>query len=383
MTIGSLGVIDVNQWNTKAPPSPPVGFKWKNEGKVILIPSDKFIPNYEYDSNTITEDHQNYEKLYANIINDEFVYDYEPGYVIEGTCSELIKLLKGTTSEYQVDEYSGISARTRAKVFQNTKQPDYPVRILMPLEGYELPTIIYNAAVKEDLRRPSRTLGYKQHANNLFKLKKQQAAWYPGQRKITIDGNKVYTYGEEELRHWFFKVMQLNFYFHESIATKIWNLVNKGFNSTQDLRMPPEKDIKTQVKDHVLGNGADGFKVAIVNMGNPSANAPAKVRTILRSQGVKTRHFLFTTSAQTADEVESMRTTWRNSLVTQAEENLNFAFDGIFPGDESLTPQQKAEGVKSRKQIEVDAKIKEFFDNFELYSYNHIMDEDGFIKIEI
>ena len=63
MTIGSLGVIDVNQWNTKAPPSPPVGFKWKNEGKVILIPSDKFIPNYEYDSNTITEDHQNYEKL--------------------------------------------------------------------------------------------------------------------------------------------------------------------------------------------------------------------------------------------------------------------------------------------------------------------------------
>ena len=369
MTIGSLGVIDVNRF---APaPAPPVGFKWKNEGKVTLIPSDKFIPNYEYDSNTITEDHQNYEKLYANIINDEFVYDYEPGYVIEGTCSELIKLLKGTTSEYQVDEYSGISARTRAKVFQNTKQPDYPVRILIPLEDYELPTIIYNAAVKEDLRRPSRTLGYKQHANNLFKLKKKQASWYPGQRKITIDGNKVYTYGEEELRHWFFKVMQLNFYFHESIATKIWNLVNKGFNSTQDLRMPPEKDIKTQVKDHVLGNGADGFKVAIVNMGNPSANAPAKVRTILRSQkdNTKIRHFLFTTSAQTADEVESMRTTWRNSLVTQVEEILNFAFDGIY--------------TKKEKVTKVNAKMKEFFDNFELYSYNHILDEEGFIKIEI
>ena len=365
MTIGSLGVIDVNRF--AAPPSPPVGFKWKNEGKVTLIPSDKFIPNYEYDSNTITEDHQNYEKLYANIINDEFVYDYEPGYVIEGTCSELIKLLKGTTSEYQVDEYSGISARTRAKVFQNTKQPDYPVRILIPLEGYELPTIIYNASVKEDLRRPARTLGYKQHANNLFKLKKQKAAWYPGQTKNRRTGE--YVYGEEELRHWFFKIMHLDFHFHKDIATKIWNLVNKGFNSTQGLRMPPEKDIKTQVKDHMLGNGADGFKVAIVNMGNPSANAPAKVRTILRSQGVKIRHFLFTTSASTADEVENMRITWRNSLVTQVEEILNFAFDGIY--------------TEKEKATKVDAKMKEFFDNFELYSYNHIDDEDGFIKIAI
>ena len=133
--------------------------------------------------------------------------------------------------------------------------------------------------------------------------------------------------------------------------------------------MPPEKDIKTQVKDHMLGNGADGFKVAIVNMGNPSANAPAKVRTILRSQGVKIRHFLFTSSASTADEVENMRITWRNSLVTQVEEILNFAFDGIY--------------TEKEKATKVDAKMKEFFDNFELYSYNHIDDEDGFIKIAI
>ena len=61
MTIGSLGVIDVNRF--AAPPSPPVGFKWKNDGKVTLISSGKFIPNYEYDSNTKHEDHQNYEKL--------------------------------------------------------------------------------------------------------------------------------------------------------------------------------------------------------------------------------------------------------------------------------------------------------------------------------
>ena len=106
MTIGSLGVIDINQWNTKAPPSPPVGFKWKNDGKVFLIPSDKFIPNYEFDANTKKDDDENYQKLYANIINDEFVYEYEPGYVIEGNCGELIELLKGTSSELKSDEDS-------------------------------------------------------------------------------------------------------------------------------------------------------------------------------------------------------------------------------------------------------------------------------------
>ena len=385
MTIGSLGVIDINQWNTKAPPSPPVGFKWKNDGKVFLIPSDKFIPNYEFDANTKKDDDENYQKLYANIINDEFVYEYEPGYVIEGNCGELIELLKGTSSELKSDEYSGISARTRARIFQDTKQPMYPVRILVPLDGYDLNTSIFNAATKEDLRRPSRWIGYKQHANNLFKLKKQNAAWYPGQRKITIDGNKVYHYGEEELRHWFFKVNHLNYYFHDSIATKIWNLVNKGFQSTSAFDLPSEKVVKERVKGSMLGNGSDGFKVAIVNMGNPSANAPAKNRTIqiARKKGHKIRHVLFATSAQTADEITSMRSTWRDSLVTGKEEDLNFAFDGIFPGEESLSILEKAEGVKSRKQIEVDAKLKEFFDNFELYSYNHIEGEEGLVKIAI
>ena len=82
MTIGSLGIIDVNSFGP--PPSPPVGFKWKDGGKVFLISSDKFIPNYEFDANTKKDDDENYQKLYANIINDEFVYEYEPGYVIEG-----------------------------------------------------------------------------------------------------------------------------------------------------------------------------------------------------------------------------------------------------------------------------------------------------------
>jgi translation elongation factor EF-Ts len=83
----------------------------------------------------------------------------------------------------------------------------------------------------------------------------------------------------------------------------------------------------------------------------------------------KTVYCLYTNAAKNAEEVVESRQQWRDSLVQKVSEMAEF-----FLNDE--VPQKYMDGIK-------EDKMKEFFDNFELWSYNHITDESEMIKIAI
>ena len=81
----------------------------------------------------------------------------------------------------------------------------------------------------------------------------------------------------------------------------------------------------------------------------------------------KVRHILFTKKAETAEEVKTMRETWRKTLYKYAREVVAFS-------------------VKSFGESGTDAverRLKTLFANFELYGYNHLEDEKDYVKIDM
>jgi hypothetical protein len=118
-----------------------------------------------------------------------------------------------------------------------------------------------------------------------------------------------------------------------------------------------------------LGDGSDGYMIAPLIMDNASANAPNKLFSLCKDPSKKVRQILYSSKAKTPDDIINLRNCWRDSLIAQANNIISFALSGV------VAPEM-IESVK-------EDKLKKLFANFELYGYNHIEDEEDFVKIDM
>ena len=84
----------------------------------------------------------------------------------------------------------------------------------------------------------------------------------------------------------------------------------------------------------------------------------------------KIRHIIFTKKAQTAEEVKTMRETWRKTLINYAKIAIQFSLQNKY-----ISPETREEFINERLHI--------MFANFELYGYNHLEDEENYVKIDM
>ncbi len=351
--LGNLGIIDPNLF-PPAPPCPQKGYRWIEGGKVFMIPIDDWESDYSSDPNSKIEDDTHYSKLESNILTMGFDYSYEPGHGVPSSDGKV----------------SGKSARTRYKFFLNQGQPEYPTRLMEPIEGYDERTSSFLESFIADIsHRPARSLNEVQIAKTLWYQKQQGVAWYHGQ--TTNPKTNKYTYTKEVYEHAYYKVLKINQqYKHKLSFTRIWNMIEKGFSTSAKLNDVSEKTIKEHVKASHLGDGKDGFKVSVYCMDDAAANAPSKLWKLITDPNTKYRDVAFFKKASTAEEVINLRET----LVDTMQTRIGLMIDVVL--DDSLISDEVRDIVKERQ-------LKKIFDNFELYSYNHNEDEEELVKLAI
>lgn len=339
------------------PPAPPckTGYKWIDGGEVKLIPTESWESDYDCDSNTKKEDYTNYTKIESNLKTTGFDHSFEPGYGVPNSKTGVI---------------SGKSGRTRHKIFSDYDQKLYPVRLMEPIPGYDERVSSFSVAINADLaHKPARSLSMEQIAQQMWAQKEQKIAWYHGQTVNPVTGEVVY--GDNEFDYAYdheFKINQV--FWHEIPRGKIRTMIERGFSTCVKINDKDEKIIKNEMKDHNLGNGNDGYKITTLCMDDPGANAPAKLWALFINPDVKVRHILFTKKATTADEVKQLRESWRKTLVFYAETVIGYSMK-----NEYISPKARKEYVQER--------LSKLFENFELYSYNHLEDEKNLVKIDI
>jgi hypothetical protein len=352
--IGELGVIDPQEFKP-APPCPQKGYRWVEGGKVFMIHIDDWEPDYSSDPNSKIEDDTHYSRLESNILSMGFDYSFEPAHGVR---------IPGS------DKVSGKSARTRYKVFRNNGQSHYPTRLMEPIEGYDERTSSFLESFIADIsHRPARSLNEKQIAKSLWHQKQQGIAWYHGQTMNPVTDE--YYYGKEQYDHAYYKVLRINQqYAYKGSFTKIWNMIEKGFSTSSKINDVNEKTIKEQIRASHLGDGKDGFKVALFCMDDPVANAPGRLWKLITKPNTKFRDIAFTKKAETAEEVYEMRKQLVNTMQTHVGYMTDLMLNHPLMSNELVTL------VKDQKQ-------KSFFDNYQLFSYNHVAGEKELVRLAI
>ena len=351
--IGDLGIIRSQDFKD-APPCPQKGYRWVEGGKVFMIPIDDWESDYSSDPNSKIEDDTHYSKLESNILTTGFDYSFEPGHGVRSSDGKV----------------SGKSARTRYKLFLNNGQPEYPTRLMEPIEGYDERTSSFLESFIADIsHRPARSLNEVQIAKSLWYQKHEGVAWYHGQPKNPFTNEHSYT--KEVYTHAYYKELKINQqYKHKASFTRIWNNIEKGFSTSAKINDVNEKTIKEQVKASHLGDGKDGFKVSVFCMDDAQANAPAKLWKVILEPGVKYRDIGFTKKADTAEEVNELRKQLVDTMQTRVGKVIDRVLDNDLIGD----------GLKTiiKKNL-----LKTIFDNYELYSYNHNDDEEELVRLAL
>ena len=352
--IGDLGVIRPQDFKP-APPCPQKGYRWVEGGKVFMIPIDDWESDYSSDPNSKIEDDTHYSKIESNILTMGFDYGFEPGHGVKTPDNSKV---------------SGKSARTRYKVFLNHGQSEYPVRLMEPIEGYDERTSSFLESFIADIsHRPARSLNEVQIAKALWYQKQQGIAWYHGQTKNPVTGE--YSYSKEQYEHAYYEELHIDQqYAHKASFTRIWNMIEKGFSTSAKINDVNEKTIKEQIKATPLGDGKDGFKVAVFCMDDAGANAPTRLRKLIGEPNTKFRDIAFTKRADTAEEVIRLR----EHLVDTMQTHIGEVIDVIL--NDSLISSEVRSLVKERK-------LKQIFDNYELYSYNHCEGEKELVRLAI
>tara|TARA_Y100001973_G_C5174066_1_gene320821 strand:+ start:600 stop:1688 length:1089 start_codon:yes stop_codon:yes gene_type:complete len=353
-THGSLGVINPTDFPT--PPELSQGLKWEHDGIVQLIPIDKYVADTVNDAVMTVIDKYHEEEIYNNLSNTGFDHSQEPAHVV---YDEKTKTFVGKTG------------RTRARCFKKLNQPLYPVRIMKYIEGYDEDTSSFNEAIKGDIsHKPSRSPKWTTIADTLLNLKIKNIPWYHGQTK---NSNGEYDYEKDSLKYWFYKVAELNQRYDDGICTKIENRIIAGGTTAQDkVKLLTRKDIEEELIGNDLYNESDGFDVSLVCMDDAAANAPAKLRSILKfySGGNPGRYILYTKRCRNAEEIRDLRVNYAKALRRAVVELAQFFL--------------KDEVSDKRYDDIVNEKVETFFDNFELYSYNYMKEvEEDLVPIAI
>jgi hypothetical protein len=345
-----FGVINAQKF-PKAPDCKE-GYEWIDGGEVKMIPIENWESDYECDANTKINDHTNYEKVESNLQATGFDHSFEPGHAVP---------ILGTNN------VSGKSARTRHAILSNNGYKYYPTRLMTPVDGYDERISSFSEAMSADLQhKPHRELSMKQIALQMWAQKDKGISWYHGQPFNPVTGEIIY--GDDEFDHAYDVEFGINrVFWHKVPRGTIRNLVNKGFSTAVKINDKDERVIKQEVKDHELGNGNDGYKVSLICMDDAGANAPAKLWSLFMNPKSKVRHILFTKKAETADEVEVMRETWRKTLYKYAKKVVEFSLETLGPTG-ALVMEQR---------------LQEVFANFQLYGYNHLEDEEDYVKIDM
>lgn len=350
MTKYPFGVINPQDF----PPAPPCkkGYKWIDGGEVKMIPIESWESDYECDANTKVDDWTNYERLESNLQATGFDHSFEPGHAVP---------IPGT------NKFSGKTSRTRHGILSNNNYPCYPTRLMTPVEGYDERVSAFSEAMSADLKhKPHRDLSMKQIAQSMWVQKNKGIPWYHGQQVNPVTGEVLY--GDDEFDYAYDVELEINqVFWHKVPRGTIRNLVKKGFSTAVKINDRDEKTIKKEVRDHILGNGNDGFKINLICMDDAAANAPAKLWSLFMNPNNKVRHILFTKKAETAEEVKMMRETWRKTLYKYARQAVEFSL--------------KSFGEAGTNAVEL--RLKTLFANFELYAYNHLEDEKNYVKIDM
>ena len=352
--IGELGVINPQEFKP-APPCPQKGYRWVEGGKVFMIPIDNWESDYSSDPNSKIEDDTHYSKLESNILTMGFDYDFEPGHAVK---------IPGS------DKVSGKSARTRYKVFLNHGQSEYPARLMEPIDGYDERTSSFLESFIADIsHRPARSLNEKQIAKSLWYQKQQGIGWYHGQTVNPVTNE--YCYGKEQYDHAYYQELHIDQqYAHKASYTRIWNMIEKGFSTNSKINDVNEETIKEQIKASHLGNGKDGFRVAVFCMDNPQANAPGRLWKLITEPNTKFRDVAFTKKANTAEEVYELRKQLVDTMQTRIGDML----------DVVLTDPLISSEVKT---LVKEKKLKSVFDNYQLFSYYHVTGEKELVRLAI
>lgn len=352
--LATLEAIDLNLFPDAPATTTNTGYRWVDGGKVILIPTEKYVPDYNCDPNTLKEDESNYNSLESNILSEGFDCTFEPAYV---------------TYDKKTDTYSGKSGRTRHKIFLTHGISYYPVRLMEAVANYDVKTSDFCVSFIADIsHKPHRELTWSQIAQKLTHQKNEGIAWYHGQTKNLI--TKEYVFGYDEYNYFYYNVGKIDQKFvAERMCNQIWNKIEEGFNSTKSINILSKEKIENIIKQNILGDGDDGFTIIPLIMDNASANAPSKLFSMCKDPNKKVRQILYSSKAKTPDEIFNLRNTWKESLITQASNIISFALSGVVASE-------MIENVKENK-------LKKLFANFELYGYNHIEGEEDFVKIDM
>jgi len=355
-THGSLGVI--NPTDFPEPPELSQGFVWQHDGIVQLIPIDKYVPDTVNDAVMTVIDKYHEEEIYNNLLSKGFDHSQEPAHVVydEGTKT-----------------FIGKTGRTRARGFKRLNQPLYPVRIMKYVKGYDKDTSSFNEAIKGDIsHKPSRSPKWTTIADTLLNLKIKNIPWYHGQTK---NSKGEYDYEIDSLKYWFYNVAELNQRYEDGICTKISNRIIAGGTTSQNkVKLLTRKEIEEELVSNDLFNELDGFDVSLVCMDDAQANAPAKIRSILKfyNGGNPGRYILYTKRCKNSKEIIELRESYARALRKTVEELARFFLKGMVN-----TERENFDDV-------VNEKVNLFFDNFELYSYNYMNEvEEDLVPIAI
>ena len=246
------------------------------------------------------------------------------------------------------------------------------------VDGYNENTASFNAAVRADIsHRPSRSPTWTALSDILVNLKIENVPWYEGQLQ---DENGDYIYDEDAFNHWYFTVSRLDIRYDISICTKMWSrIVSTGISTKHKVNLFTRQQIVDELTDKANGgkdpnplyDESDGYEVSLVCMDDATANAPAKLRSILKFQtGNSGRYILYTKRCGTDAEIIALRKSYAAALRRTVKEYAQY-----FLKDE--VPKKRYEEV-------LEEKVDSFFDNFELYSYNYMKDvEEDLVKIAI
>ena len=168
-------------------------------------------------------------------------------------------------------------------------------------------------------------------------------------------------------------VAELNQRYEDGICTKIANRIIAGGTTSQDkVKLLTRKEIEEELISNDLFNELDGFEVSLICMDDAQANAPAKLRSILKfyNGGNPGRYILYTKRCKNAKEIDELRKAYAKALRKTVEELAQFFL--------------KDEVSDKRYDKIVNEKVNLFFDNFELYSYNYMNEvEEDLVPIAV
>jgi len=353
---GVLGVI--NPTDFPEPPDLAQGFVWEHDGIVQLIPIGKYEPDTVNDAVMTVVDKYHEEEIYNNLKTKGFDHTQEPAHVVYNE---------------ETKTFIGKTGRTRARCFKKLNQRLYPVRVMKHVEGYDKDTSSFNEAIKGDIsHKPSRSPKWTTIADTLLNLKIKNIPWYHGQTK---NSKGDYDYEIDSLKYWFSNVAELNQRYEDGICTKIANRIIAGGTTSQDkVKLLTRKEIEEELISNDLFNELDGFEVSLICMDDAQANAPGRIRSILKfyNGGNPGRYILYTKRCKNAKEIDELRKSYAKALRKTVEELARFFLKGMVN-----TERENFDDV-------VNEKVNLFFDNFELYSYNYMNEvEEDLVPIAI